>query len=448
MSFGFEQWSAAAACESDQNPIVGDPARIAALATQLNTTADSLKQQADRLRSVDTEGFWKGDAATEFMKIKEKLPPLLDKVVTRYSAVGQALAAYHPSLQQAQDDAKRALVAYREAKGQARTAQVNVTQYAQLQQQAQLRQRPFQWTGADPHAQAQGASGALQAAVRQMSAAIEDRDGAASTCSKKIDDAIHDDLKNETGFWHALKKIGGAILDAFEKLAPILRTIATVLGVAAALLCWVPVLGEVLAGAALVVSAVTLAMDLTLKAAGRDVGWGDIALDALGCIPLGRATRLAKGASPMKWGQVAKGVLKGDKAQLGKLVGYGRSVLSSVGPAYKEILGAGERLATRAPAALADMGTGLAAPFTSAAGQVTLGSAVTGLRTVAMKEIGPVGLGLTAHKVYGLFTGDGGASTSASAPLNPATMSTGLPVTSSNPIRTVVAQPVALPAAA
>jgi hypothetical protein len=221
-----------------------------------------------------------------------------------------------------------------------------------------------------------------------------------------------------------------------------------VLGVAAALLCWVPVLGEVLAGAALVVSAVTLAMDLTVKAAGRDVSWGDIALDALGCIPLGRATRLAKGASPMKWGEVAKGVLTGDRAQLGKLVGYDRSVVGNIGPAYQEILGAGERLVTRAPATLAEMGTGLAAPFTTAAGTVTLGSAVTGLRTVALKEIGPVGLGLTANKVYGLFTGDGGASTSASAPPNPALLSTGLPVTSSSPARTVVAQPVALPAAA
>jgi hypothetical protein len=72
MGFWFEQVQAVEACEQDGNPIVGDPARISALAQQLNGTAQSLRVQADRLRAVTTEQFWKGDAATEFAHLKEK----------------------------------------------------------------------------------------------------------------------------------------------------------------------------------------------------------------------------------------------------------------------------------------------------------------------------------------------------------------------------------------
>jgi uncharacterized protein YukE len=429
MAFWFERVIAAEACEQDKNPIVGDPSRIGALAQQLNGTASTLKTQADRLRAVSTEQFWKGDAATEFTHIKDKLPPLLDKVIKRYSAVGEALAKYAPDLQQSQESAQRALLAYREAKGQQLTAQTNATQYNQLRQQSVLQNRPFQWTGGDPTSQLGNANQAVSNAIRMMTDAMDSRDAAASTCGGRIRDAIDDDLKNDDSFWGKLKKIGKKIVDALEKIAPVLRKVAAVLGVAAALLCWVPVLGEVLAGAALVVSAASLAVDLTLKAAGRNVSWGDVAMDAIGVIPFGKAARLAKAARP-----AAEGV--GAAAKAKSLVQFGKSIVSNIGPAYKEIAAAGrEVLAGRAT--VATIGRGAVDEF----------AALGGVKGVA-KDIGPISFALTANKLRGLFS-DGGASAGASAPTNPAAFTSGLPVgTPATGSPAVTSQLVALPVAA
>ncbi|MEN3358917.1 MAG: hypothetical protein V7637_2899 [Mycobacteriales bacterium] len=430
MAFWFERLMAAEACEEDKNPIVGDPARVSALAQQLNGTADTLKTQADRLRAVSTEQFWKGAAATEFMHIKDKLPPLLDKVVKRYGAVGEALAKYAPDLQQSQASAQRALQAYRDAKGQQQTAQASATQYNQLRQQAVLQNRPLQWTGTDPNNQLGNANQAVGDAIRMMTDAIDSRDAAASTCGGQIRDAIDDDLKNDDSFWGKLKKIGKGIVDALEKIAPILRKVAAVLGVAAALLCWVPVLGEVLAGAALVVSAASLAVDLTLKASGRDVSWGDIAMDAVGVIPFGKAARLAKVARP-----AAEGA--GVAAKAKSLVQFGKSIVSNIGPAYRDIASAGrEVLAGRAT--VSTVGQGAVDEF----------RALGGVKGVA-KDIGPISFALTGNKIRGLFSGDGGASASATAPTNPAAFTSGLPVSAPSTATTAVtSQLVPLPAAA
>jgi hypothetical protein len=412
MGFWFEQVMAAEACEQDKNPIVGDPAKISSLAQQLTGTAETLRTQADRLRAVNNEQFWKGEAAAEFAKLKEKL-----------------LAKYSPDLQHAQEGGQRALQAYRDAKQQQQTAQANATQYNQLQQQAQQQNRPFQWTGPQPNSQVEGANHAAANAIRMMTDAIDSRSAAASTCSSRISDAIDDDLKNESGFLHGLKKLGGAILGALEKIAPVLRKVAAVLGVAAALLCWVPVLGEVLAGAALVVSAVSLAVDLTLKAAGKDVSWGDIAMDAIGVIPFGRAARLAKFAKP------AKGLSLAGKAK--GYANFGKEIVRNIGPAYKEIATAGRAIAT-----------GGATVRGIAQGGVGAYQALGGIKGVAA-DIGPLSFALTANKIRGLFDGDGGASAAATAPTNPAAFASGLPVPSSRPVTTgVTSQLVTLPAAA
>lgn len=428
MAFWFERLQAVEACEQDKNPIVGDPARIAALAQQFNATAATLKTQADRLRAVSTEQFWKGQAATEFMHIKEKLPPLLDKVVKRYGAVGEALAKYGPDLQHVQESAQRALLAYREAKAQQQSAQTNAAQYTQLQQQAQVQNRPFQWTGTNPAAQVQGANQAVGNAIRMMADAIDTRNAVASTCSGRINAAVDDDLKNDTSFWGKLKKLGSKIVGALEKIAPVLRKVAAVLGVAAALLCWVPVLGEVLAGAALVVSAAALAVDLTLKAAGKKVSWGDVAMDAIGVIPFGKAARLAKAARP-----AAESAGLATKAK--SLVQFGKDIVRNIGPAYRDIAAAGR-----------DVLAGRATVATIGRGAVDEFRALGGLTGVA-KDIGPVSFALTANKLRGLFS-DGGASVGATAPTNPAAFTSGLPISATSGTTGVTSQWVTLPAAA
>lgn len=293
--FWFEKISPQEALESGRNPVVGDPDKIAKLATDLTGTADSLRTQNQRLRSVKSDTFWKGEAAQAFDTFKEKLPPLLDKVIERYTRVGGALASYHPQVRDAQQLATRALQDYQAAKGAQQTAQTNAQNKQMLETQARAQHRDVVWNGPQPEQQMARAQDRMQAAVREMTQAMEHRDQAAQTCSAKIRSAIDDDLKNESWWKKALKSFGKWALDGLEKLAPLLRKVGGYLGIAALALGWVPVVGEILGAAALVVSAAALVADGVLYAAGRKVSASQILADVVGVLPLAKMAKAAGG---------------------------------------------------------------------------------------------------------------------------------------------------------
>jgi hypothetical protein len=153
-------------------------------------------------------------------------------------------------------------------------------------------------------------------------------------------------------------------------------------------------------------------------------------MDAVGVIPFGRAARLAKALKPATKAVGAAAKAKG-------LVQFGKDIVHNIGPAYREIATAGQKVLTGAATA-------------SSIGReaVTEFAKYGGLKGVA-KDIGAVSFALTANKIRGLFSGDGGASVTATAPTSPAAFTTGLPV-SSGATRTVgvTSQLVTLPAAA
>jgi uncharacterized protein YukE len=298
--FWYEMLSAQEALESGRNPIVGDPDRIAALASRLTITADALRLQNQRLRAVRSDQFWKGEAATAFDSYKEKLPPLLDKVVERYTKVGSALSTYHPQVREAQQLAARALRDYLAAKGAQQIAQTNVQRQQTLQQQALLQRREMVWDGPKPEQQLTAAQDGMQAAIREMAQAIEQRTHTAVTCAATINQAIDDDLKNAAWWKRALSNAGKWMLDRLEKLAPALRTIGGYLGIAALALGWVPVIGEIIIGAALVVNAAALIADAALAASGRKVSTSQLVADAVGVLPLGRMVKAAGGLRALR----------------------------------------------------------------------------------------------------------------------------------------------------
>jgi hypothetical protein len=298
--FWFEQVSPQQALEGGRNPIVGDPDRIAKLATDLTGTADTLRTQNQRLRSVNSDTFWKGEAATAFNTFKEKLPPLLDKVIERYTKVGSALATYHPEIREAQLLATRALRDYQAAKGDQQIAQTNAQHKQMLQTQACNQHKDFVWNGPLPEQQLAQAQDRMQAAVREMTQAMQQRDQAAHTCSARVGHAIDDDLKNESWWKRALTSFGKWALDGLEKLAPVLRKVGGYLGIAALALGWVPVVGEILGAAALAVNAAALIADGVLYAAGHKVSASQILADVVGVLPLAKMAKAAGGLRALR----------------------------------------------------------------------------------------------------------------------------------------------------
>jgi uncharacterized protein YukE len=298
--FWFETVSPQQALENGQNPIVGDPDKIAQLATALTGTADSLRTQNARLRAVRSDTFWQGDAATKFDSFKEKLPPLLDKVIERYTKVGSALATYHPEIREAQQLATRALRDYQAAKGAQQIAQTNAQNKQLLETQARSQNKELVWNGPLPEQQLTQAQDRMQAAVREMTQAMEQRDQAGISCTAKITSAIADDLANVSSWSRDLSRLGTWVLDGLEKLAPLLRKVGGYLGIAALALGWVPVVGEIIGAAALVVNAAALIADGVLYAAGRKVSASQLVADAVGILPLAKMAKAAGGLTAVR----------------------------------------------------------------------------------------------------------------------------------------------------
>jgi hypothetical protein len=320
--FWYEQLSAHEALEAGHNPIVGDPDRIAQLATDLTGTADALRVQNQRLRAVRSEQFWKGDAATAFDAYKEQLPPLLDKVIERYTVVGSALAGYHPQLRAAQQLAARALRDYAAAKGAHQLAQNALQQQQALQQQAAQRQQAVRAATGPTAAlvqqtpavvrqqqelaeqqrvlltrttqQVTTAQDGMQAAIREMAQAIEERTHAAANCAGAINHASHDDLANTRGGRRPLGPPATVYLDRLESQAPALRAIGGQLSVAALALGAAPG-SESLTRAAIGVNSAALIADAALATYGRNVSTTQVVADATGVASLNRLAQAAGG---------------------------------------------------------------------------------------------------------------------------------------------------------
>ncbi|MGH3621899.1 MAG: hypothetical protein ACRDQ5_08925, partial [Sciscionella sp.] len=85
--------------------------------------------------------------------------------------------------------------------------------------------------------------------------------------------------------------------DVIAKIGDVLSVVGNVLGVVALATSWIPGVNAVTAAAAVGVSAAATGTKLLAKAAGADVSWGSIGMDAIGVIPGGKAVAGAKNAA-------------------------------------------------------------------------------------------------------------------------------------------------------
>ncbi|MGH9247019.1 MAG: WXG100 family type VII secretion target [Acidimicrobiales bacterium] len=299
-------WSPLAA----RDPIPGDPDAIMGLVGRLDTTRAVIEEQVARLRGIDAAAFWTGDAADNFRKHKEDLPPRLDLLIIRYQRVSGALSGYAPDLDQAQQMARRALEQARQAEADLQRAEQGIDAMESHYRREQTRAGsynetnpdsppydPEPWHGPNYYGHRTDAEADMGAARQLLEQATELRDRAANAAADEVDEAINDDLENEGGLFAGLKRLAASIVDALpiEELAAVAGVAAAVLAIAALL---VPGVGW-LASAALIAGLVSFGLDTVLFAAGDKSAW-EWGLSAFG-VALGGAgalaSRLAKGAT-------------------------------------------------------------------------------------------------------------------------------------------------------
>ncbi|MFJ5640655.1 hypothetical protein [Streptomyces sp. NPDC093223] len=312
--FSGVDWQTARYDDKEFTP--GDPYEVARLGKRISDTARLIEEQAAKLNNLVDGNGWDSDAGREFTRKTGETVKLLGQSHRRYAAAGAALGSsvpYEPVADQVRENWATALG---HAQNRVRTAlrRAAAADTDSRGYQRQLDQHP---SGDDTHPdkqrlkrQKEASDGELDAAKRELRAALDYRDTQAGYAARAIRDAVdHDGLKDPEHHWWDHWQDWVADVGHWAGVA------AAVLGVLALALSWVPVLGEVLGALALIASVVALVCDTVSALDGKGT-WLDVAIDAVGVLSFGagrilgttarEAATAARGASAVKDLQLAR----------------------------------------------------------------------------------------------------------------------------------------------
>ncbi|MCX5361622.1 enoyl-CoA hydratase/isomerase family protein [Streptomyces sp. NBC_00124] len=304
------------------DPTPGNVEDTREIAKRLGKLAGELGTAVRELERVET-GDWKGKTAVAFSEyIGQDVTPLIRKSHESFDKASRALHRWVGELQDFQDEADR----LEKAAGEKLEAKESAKE------------------GTEEYGKASGAVTGLISKVHDL----EDRyRRAAGHISKELDKAA-DIAPNEPGFWD---KLGNGIADAWDAtgdwlkehadlikaIGDVLSNITAVLGVLAIATLPFPPLAAIFGTAALIGAGLTLAAHGVAKAAGADVSWAQLGLDAVGLLPgIGMFGKGAKIVGASKAALTAGRLGKGFEAT--KIAG-GSRIIMSFGKESADIVG-------------------------------------------------------------------------------------------------------------
>ena len=283
------------------------------------------------------------------MEARDDILSKVEVAEGRYRSAGQALVEYAGALERAQTDSLNALAA-------ARSAQLDVDEA--VGRAARMRESagecPEQGDGADDRARyeraattadgdAEAARGRVRAQRQVVLGAMGERDAAAVKAQNAIDGAGDDGLGDS--WWDDW---GSKIASWVAKICDIVSAITGLLGL---LVCWIPVIGQALAGVLFAISAISgivAAIAHVALAATGEESWMEalisVAFAALGCLGLGAMKGTMAGvrssfANLCALGEKGhEGLLGGIKALgglRGMAAGYGHNLWMSIKNGWK-----------------------------------------------------------------------------------------------------------------
>ncbi|MDM7855107.1 hypothetical protein [Cellulomonas alba] len=326
------------------DPVPGDPSVVAQAASDYASVADAIKTAADRLRAIADLRANTSKAVAAVADKASDVAGKIDRAHGRYVAVGQALGTYASALSRAQSDSLQAYYDAQAAQSDLDSAAARVTRASTAADSApdtatddDLARLDRTLTSA--RHDRDDADAALAAARRKLDAATDDRDRAARQATETIRDAVKaDGLKDS--WW---KNFTATIAPYCAVISKIAGIIASVAGVLALVLCWVPVLGEVLAAVAAIATAVKLLADLGLVADGKG-SWGDVGWDVFALATFGAGRVLGVAARSVGTGSRAVARIEGTALMrsMSRLQRVNAGLPRQAGPsAFRSLLGEG-----------------------------------------------------------------------------------------------------------
>lgn len=295
---------------ADNDPVPGDPDRMASLGKTLRKTAEELDRQVRSLKAVADVEAWDSKAGKEFREKAKGNVKKLEAAFKRYDTAATAIGSqvvevgggyqdklharpgnYASDLNRAQEIADAALKDAQDADQRKGAAQKS------LDSQSGREKKDDDGEGKKKlESQRDAAGDEIDAAREKINEAKKIRDDAAKRARDSIDAVInHDSLKD--GFWDTLVKA----------IADVSSFIATWCGILSLVVGWIPVIGQALAGVlgAIAMIATLIGFLATLvQVLQGNAEWMDLGIAALGFVMMG----VGKGFSKIA-GKFAKGAL-------------------------------------------------------------------------------------------------------------------------------------------
>ncbi|MFD4522692.1 hypothetical protein ACFWP7_01875 [Streptomyces sp. NPDC058470] len=304
---------------ADNDPIPGDPDRMAALGKQLRKTAEELDRQIRNLKAVADVEAWDNKSGKEFREKAKGNVTKLEAAFKRYDTAATAIGSevvevgggyqdklharpgnYASDLNRAQEIADAALKDAQDAderKGATQKTLDGLTDKGKTKEEADKDRK-------DLETKRDAAGDEIGAARDKINEAKKIRDDAAKRTRDSIDAIInHDSLKD--GFWDRL----------VAQIAEVTSFIATWCGILSLVVGWIPVIGQALAGVLGAIAMIATLINFLatfVQVLQGNAEWLDLGFAALGFLMMG----VGKGFSKIA-GKFAKGAL----GKLGKAGG-------------------------------------------------------------------------------------------------------------------------------
>lgn len=288
-------WSAAG---FGSDPVPGDPDEVRRGGNSYVEIARTIDRTVRGLRSLDLDSTV-SEAIDALGETARQVADDIARAEARYRATGNALVSYAAALASAQDDSLAALRRAQGAQGDASDAQQDRRRYLYLSETATdpadaLR---YERLANDAGADARHASAVAGAARQDIVEAAGRRDRAADEARDRIENTTSGDDLGDS-WWDDWGK------DVLAVVTDVAGAIAGIAGILALVVSWIPVIGQALAAALLLVAGIAAlvnAIGNIVLASTGERSWGEAIISIIGAalsvIGIGGALRAVAGLS-------------------------------------------------------------------------------------------------------------------------------------------------------
>ena len=228
--------------DTEFNPLTGDADVVMAKARRYEELGLAIARSVTMLGSISEGDAQKSQAIDALKESAKNVARDIGKAEERYSLTATALIGYAGKLKTAQDDAVAAIAAIAAAEGDVTDAQ-NASNVANTNAEAQGAEQAANQKIADTAADSVTASAqGLTAAHSLWHDARNSKNDAASAAAAQIDDVVNGKVGD---------KLNDSWWDNHSGILDAIKTICAIAGVLAIFLAWVPILGAILIGLAI-----------------------------------------------------------------------------------------------------------------------------------------------------------------------------------------------------